>query len=128
MALNRYLYPQKGTNIVQEAVLATRVNIASGGAVGAIAVGRGLTVAPTGTPGEYTVTINDGSVSDVVGVNVQFVCAYDKTKHTSFHVVSVSSTGCTIQAFRQSNGDAAAVDADGTLFVELICTLSSVTA
>jgi hypothetical protein len=129
MALNRYLYPQKGTNIVQQTSLSTRVNLNGSGVPGAIVVGQGITVAPTANPGEYNVTFDNAStVSAVVNVNVQYICAYDPTKFIRFAVVAVSTTGCTIQAFRPDTGAVGAVNVAGTLAVELICSLSSVPA
>jgi hypothetical protein len=129
MALNRYLYPQKSTNIVQQVALSTRVNLSGSGVPGAIVVGQGITVAQTANPGEYTVTLDNAStVSSVVNVMAQYICAWDPTKFTCFTVVAVSTTGCTIQAYRADTGVAGAVNVAGTLSIELICSLSSVPA
>jgi hypothetical protein len=130
MALNRYLYPQKGTNIVQEATLATRVSLDAVGAVTGIVVGQGITVAKDGVvAGQYNVTFdNNSTVSNVVGVHANYVCAYDKTKKIAFHVASVSTTGCVLQAYQVDNGNAGDVDVAGSLFIQFTCTLSSVPA
>ncbi len=72
MALNRYLYPQKGTNLVQQATLFTRVSIGAAGAVTGIVAGRGVTVARA-SAGVYTVTLdNASSVYTIVDVSGSF--------------------------------------------------------
>lgn len=133
MALNRYLYPQKGTNIVQQVNLSTRVNIANGGAVGTIVCGQGITVTAVdlvGSPGLYTVTLdNASSVSNIVVARAGFISAYAPASHIQFHVTAVTTTGCTIQAYQASTGATGNVNvAGGSLWIDLICTLSAVPA
>jgi len=129
MALNRYLYPQKGTNIVQQVTLSTRVSVdgATGNVTGIVA-GRGLTVTHAGA-GVYDVVFDGSStVSSVVSVKASYICAYDKTKKIAFHVTGVTTSGCTLQSYQVDNGNAGAVDVTGSLCVELTCSLSSVPA
>jgi hypothetical protein len=130
MALNRYLYPQKGTNIVQQTSLSTRVSLSAVGAVTGIVVGQGITVTKDlVVAGQYNVTFdNSSTVSSVVGVHANYVCAFDKTKKIAFHVVSVSTSGCVLQAYQLDNGNAGDVDVAGSLFIQLTCSLSAVPA
>lgn len=128
MALNRYLYPQKGTNIVQQVTLATRVNVDNTGAVGTIVSGAGITITTSGS-GVYTVTLdNASSVSSIVCARAGYVSAYAAASHIQFHVTAVSTTGCTLQAYQAGSGAAGAPQVAGTLWVELVCSLSSVPA
>lgn len=129
MALNRYLYPQKGTNIVQECTLSTRVSLSGAGAVTGIVAGKGLTVTAGAT--NYTVTFDNAStVSGVLNVNAQFItnAAFDKTKHQVATVRSTSSTGCVIELYDLQLGTAALADVAGDLCITIVCTLSSVGA
>lgn len=131
MALNRYLYPQKGTNIVQQITLHTRVSVSAAGAVTGIVAGRGLTVTQSGAGVNaiYTVTIDNAStVNAVIDVNACFVSDFDKTKHNNMVVKSVSTTGCVLQAYDLQNLTVAPIDVAGDLCVTLVCTLSSVPA
>lgn len=129
MALNRYLYPQKGTNVVQQVTLRTRVNVAgTTGTVGTIVAGFGMTVTHGGS-GVYTVTLdNASSVSSVVCARAGYVSAYAAASHIQFHVTAVSTTGCTLQAYQAGSGATGVPQVDGTLWVELVCSLSSVPA
>jgi hypothetical protein len=134
MALNRYLYPQKGTNIVQECSLSTRVGITAAGAIDtAVAqVGRGITVTPSGAGVNaiYTVTIDNSTVSEIVNCQAMFVAAFDKAKHTNITVKEIlaGKNGVVLQAWDNQTGSVAPIDAAGLLCVTLICTLSSVPA
>lgn len=131
MALNRYLYPQKGTNVVQQITLHTRVSVDATGAITGIVAGRGLTVAKSGTLTNtiYTVTIDNAStVASVIDVNACFVSDFDKTKHNNIFVKSVSTTGCVLQAYDLQTLTVGPVDVAGDLCVTLICTLSAVPA
>ena len=135
MALNRYLYPQKGTNIVQEATLSTRVGITAGGAIDtAVAqVGRGLTVtlSGTGVNAIYTVTFdNSSTVNEVVNVHATFVAAFDKATHINLAVKEIlaNKTGVVLQAYDLQTGTVAPIGGPGLLCVTLVCTLSSVPA
>lgn len=129
MALNRYLYPQKGTNIVQQVTLSTRVSVdgATGNVTGIVS-GRGMTVTHAGL-GVYNVVLdNSSTVSAVVCAKAGYICAYDKTKKIAFHVTGVTTGGCTLQSYQVDNGNDGAVDVTGSLWVELTCSLSSVPA
>jgi hypothetical protein len=131
MALNRYLYPQKGTNVVQQITLHTRVSVDATGAVTGIVSGHGLTVTASGAGVNaiYTVSIDNAStVNSVVDVNTCFVSSFDKTKHNNIAVKSVSSTGCVLQAYDLQSLSVAPIDVAGDLCVSLVCTLSSVPA
>lgn len=131
MALNRYLYPVKGTNIVDCVTLTTSVNItAAAGAVTTIVRGSGLTIVQSGAgvASIYTVTIdNSSSVTAIVGVAAEYGCAWDATKSIQFNVLSTSTTGCVLQA-HIPNGAIAPVNVAGVLMVTLTCALSSVVA
>lgn len=128
MALNRYLYPQKGTNIVQQITLHTRVSVSAAGAVTGIVSGRGLTVAHSGA-GVYTVTIDNAStVSAVVDVNACVVSDFNKAKHNNVSVKSVSTAGCVLESYDLQTLTVAPIDVACDLCVTLVCTLSSVPA
>lgn len=128
MALNRYLYPQKGTNIVQQVTLSTRVNVTVAGAVTTVVSGYGITITHAGL-GVYNVVLdNASSVSAVVCAKAGYICAYDKTKKILLHVTGVTTTGCTLQSYQVDNGNDGAIDVAGTLWVELTCSLSAVPA
>jgi len=131
MALNRYLYPQKGTNIVQQVTLHTRVSVDATGAVTGIVAGRGLAVTKSGAGATtiYTVTIDNAStVNAVVDVNACFLSDFDKTKHNMIHVKSASATGCVLQAYDLQNLSPNEINVAGDLCVSLVCTLSAVPA
>lgn len=132
MAINRYLYPPSGTNIVKQVTLATRVAVASGGAVGATICGDGITIAPVNlvaNPGLYNVTLdNASSVFSIVCARAGYVSAYAGASHIQFHVVSVTTTGCQIQAYQANSGATGNVNVDGSLWVELNCQVSGVVA
>lgn len=132
MALNRYLYPIQGTNIVGCVVLATRVSIdgATGNVTG-IEAGRGLTVARSGAGINtvYVVSIdNGGSVHSIVDVHAVTVVPYDKSSHVEMHVKSISATGCELQAVDPQNNSLGHIDVSCSLCVQLVCALSAVTA
>jgi hypothetical protein len=132
MALNRYLYPIQGTNIVGCVVLATRVSIdgATGNVTG-IEAGRGLTIARVGAGvnAVYRVSIdNGGTVYSIVYVNAVAVVPYDKSNHVEMHVKSIGTTGCDLQAVDPQNDSVGPIDVNCSLCVELVCALSAVTA
>jgi len=132
MALNRYLYPVQGTNIVGCVILATRVSIdGATGDVTGIEAGRGLTVVRSGAGINtiYTVSIdNGGSVFSVVGVRAVVVSPFDKANHTDIYVKSISSTGCVLQAVDPQNNSVNHIDVNCSLCVELVCAISAVKA
>lgn len=130
MALNRYLYPQKGTNIVQEVMLSTRVTIGGTGAVTGTVCGKGVTIARGANPGEYTVTLdNSSSVYQIVHVSADVTFGtYAQANHVRPVVTSVSQTGCTLQTVNSQNGTAGDPPSGAQLSVVIIATLSSVGA
>lgn len=130
MALNRYLYPQKGTNVVQQVTLHTRVSIGAAGAVTGILSGYGLTVTKNVGAGSYTVTIDGSStVSAVVHAmaNVMF-SPYSATDHVLPVSTAVSTTGATFQCVQPNNGAAGNPPSGSELAISLVCTLSAVPA
>lgn len=131
MALNRYLYPQKGTNIVQQVALTTRVNIDStNGDVTGIVAGRGLTVVHNGL-GVYAVTFdNSSSVSQVIDATATVTATpYAAANHILLAPTSVSTTGATFQSFQPNTGAVGFINVAGAqLSITLICTLSAVPA
>jgi hypothetical protein len=133
MALNRYLYPQKSTNIVQEVVMTTQWSVDGAGATNALAnvAGKGITITQSGTTTStiYTVTFdNSSTVSTVLNVKASYIAAFDKTKKTMIAVKDVSTSGCVLQAFDEATGTVGPIDLAGKLCVELTCSLSSVPA
>lgn len=131
MALNRYLYPQKGTNIVQQVVLATRVSIDSAnGNVTGIVAGRGLTVQHV-AGGLYVVTIdNASSVSQVIDATATVTATpYGSGNHVLLTPTTVSTTGASFQAFQPNTGAPGFINVAGAqLSITLMCTISSVPA
>lgn len=131
MALNRYLYPQKGTNIVQQVVLTTRVNIDSAnGDVTSVVGGRGLTVTHSGA-GVYVVIFdNSSSVSQVLDATATVTATpYAAANHVLLAPTAVTTTGATFQAFQPNTGATGFINVPGAqLSVTLICTLSAVPA
>lgn len=131
MALNRYLYPQKGTNIVQQVVLSTRVSIDSAtGNVTGIVAGRGLTVQHI-AGGLYVVTLdNSSSVSQVIDATANVTATpYGSGNHVLMAPITVSTTGASFQAFQPNTGATGIINVAGAqLSITLTCTLSSVPA
>ena len=133
MALNRYLYPQKSTNIVQEVVMTTQWSVDGAGAANVLAnvAGKGITITQSGTTTStiYTVTFdNSSTVSTVLNVKATYIAAFDKTKKTMIVVKDISTSGCVLQAFDQNTSTVGPIDLAGKLCVELTCSLSSVPA
>jgi hypothetical protein len=132
MALNRYLYPVNGTNIVGCVILATRVSIdGATGDVTSIEAGRGLTIVRSGAGVNtvYTVSIdNGGSVHSIVDVHAVTAVPYNKSNHVEMHVKSISATGCELQAVDPQNKSLGHIDVSCSLCVQLVCALSAVTA
>ena len=133
MALNRYLYPQKNTNVVQQIVMTTQWSVDGVGAGNALAniAGKGVTITQSGTLTNtiYTVTSdNSSTVSTVLIVKANYIAAFDKTKKTLIAVKDISTSGCVLQAYDHATGAIGPIDLAGKLCVELTCSLSSVPA
>jgi len=133
MALNRYLYPQKSTNIVQEVVMTTQWSVDGGGASNVLAnvAGKGITITQSGTTTStiYTVTFdNSSTVSTVLNVKATYIAAFDSTKNTIIAVKDISTSGCVLQAYAHATGVVGPINSAGKLCVELTCSLSSVPA
>ena len=133
MALNRYLYPQKNTNVVQQIVMTTQWSVDGVGAGNALAniAGKGVTITQSGTLTNtiYTVTFdNSSTVSTVLIVKANYIAAFDKTKKTLIAVKDISTSGCVLQAYDHATGAIGPIDLAGKLCVELTCSLSSVPA
>jgi hypothetical protein len=133
MALNRYLYPQKSTNIVQEVVMTTQWSVDGAGASNVLAnvAGKGITITQSGTTTStiYTVTFdNSSTVSTVLNVKATYIAAFDGTKKTLIAVKDISTSGCVLQAYDAATQTVGPINAAGKLCVELTCSLSSVPA
>jgi len=129
MALNRYMYPQKGTNLVQQATIFTRVSIGATGAVTGIVAGRGITVARTGT-GTYTATLdNSSSVAKIVDVSGSVTATpYAAGNHVIVCPTAVTESVVTFSTVNPQNGSAGDPPSGSELSLALVCTLSSVPA
>lgn len=131
MALNRYLYPQKGTNIVEQVSLATRVTIdsANGNVTGTVA-GYGLTVVHSGA-GVYVVTLdNSSTVTQIVDATATVTATpYGSGNHVLLTPTAVTTSSATFQAFQPNTGATGFINvANAQLSIVLICQLSSVRA
>lgn len=129
MALNRYLYPQKGTNLVQQATLFTRVSIGASGTVTGIVAGRGLTVTRV-SAGVYTVTLdNASSVYTIVDVSGSVTATpYAAGNHVIIVPTATTTSSVTFSTVNPQNGGAGDPPSGSELSLALVCTLSSVPA
>lgn len=137
MAFNRYLYPQKATNVVQQVVLTTAWSVDGVGAANALANidGKGITIVQSGAGANtiYTVTFdNSSTVSSVLNVKATYVSEFAPLRFQHLTVKSISTSGCVLQAHSHGTLTVAstvgAIDIAGTLCVELTCSLSAVVA
>lgn len=131
MALNRYLYPQKGTNIVEQVTLCTRVTIDSAtGNVSGIVAGYGLTVVHSGA-GVYVVTLdNSSTVSQILVALAQTTASpYAAGSHLLLTPTAVTKGSATFQAFQANTGATGFINVAGAeLSIMLVCQLSGVRA
>jgi hypothetical protein len=133
MALNRYLYPAKNSNLPEFVIMSQRWAVGAVGAVTAAGAatdpGRGLTCTRTGV-GAYTVAFapnTDGGTPTVQAIVHPIVSIVDATKTNLVQILTVTQSQITFQVLDDA-GVAAEIDNGGNICVSFICTNSAVTA
>lgn len=134
MALNRYLYPAKNSNLPEFIIMSQRWGVSgTSGAVTALGAstdpGRGLSLTRTGT-GAYNLRFapnSDGAYPSVNAIVHPIVTIMDSTVPTLVQITNITQGGFTFQVSTTA-GAADDVSDGGMICVSLICTNSSVVA
>lgn len=133
MALNRYLYPAKNSNLAEFIIMSQRWGVAASGAVTSTGAstdpGRGLQLTKTGT-GAYTLSFapdSSGGTSSVQAVVQPIITIMDSSAALVVQITNITTTGCTF-VVKSLAGAATEVSNGGMICVSLICTNSSVVA
>jgi len=138
MALNRYLYPAKNSNLPEFVIMSQRWGVGVDGAVTPLGattdLGRGLelnlTAAPGVSPGSYILKFaptSDGLYPSVGGVVQPIVTIMDSTVPTLVQITDIGPSYVTFQVTTYT-GAPDNVSNGGKICVSLICTNSSVVA
>lgn len=133
MALNRYLYPAKNSNLPEFIIMSQRWGVGADGAVTSTGAttdpGRGLQLTKTGT-GVYALAFapdSSGGTSSVKAVVHPIVTIMDSVVPTIVQVTNITTTGFTFSVTNTS-GVADNVSEGGMICISIICTNSSVVA
>lgn len=133
MALNRYLYPAKNSNLPEFIIMSQRWGVGAAGSVvptGATTdPGRGLQLTRIGT-GVYTLAFapdSSGGTSSVQAIVHPIVTIMDSVVPTIVQITNITTTGFTFSVTTTA-GVADDVSNAGMICISLICTNSSVVA
>lgn len=133
MALNRYLYPAKNSNLPEFIIMSQRWGVGATGAVTSTGAttdpGRGLQLTRTGV-GVYTLAFapdSSGGTSSVQAIVHPIVTIMDSVVPTIVQVTNITTTGFTFSVTTTA-GVADDVSSGGMICISLICTNSSVVA
>jgi hypothetical protein len=133
MALNRYLYPAKSSNLCEFVIMSQRWGVGAAGAVTDLGAttdpGRGLELKLTGV-GAYTLKFapnTDGTYSSVNAIVHPIVTIMDNIIPTIVQITNITQSGITFQVTTAA-GAPDDVNPGGMICVSLICTNSSVVA
>lgn len=136
MALNRYLYPAKNSNLPEFIIMSQRWGVSDSPTPGAVISlgattdpGRGLSLTRTGV-GAYTLAFapdSSGGTSSVQAIVHPIVTIMDSVVPTIVQVTNITTTGFTF-AVTTTAGAADDVSDGGMICITLICTNSAVVA
>lgn len=137
MALNRYLYPAKNSNLPEFIIMSQRWGVGAAGSVvptGATTdPGRGLQltkVAGAGNEGAYTLAFapdSSGGTSSVQAIVHPIVTIMDNTVPNIVHITNITTTGISFVVTNVA-GVQEYIANGGMICISLICTNSSVVA
>jgi hypothetical protein len=133
MALNRYLYPAKNSNLPEFIIMSQRWGVGAAGAVTTLGAstdpGRGLSLTRTGV-GAYDLQFapnSDGAYPSVNAIVHPIVTIMDSVVPTIVQITNITQGGFTFQVSTTA-GVADDVSSGGMICVSVICTNSSVVA